>query len=53
MRVTDVEGCYAVGLGDAGGVQQDGLDDAEDGGVGAHSEGEREDGDQGEGGSVS
>ena len=52
MRVAGVEGGYAVGLGDAGGVQEDRLDDAEDGGVGAYSEGEGEDGDEGEGGGV-
>ena len=53
LGVADVEGGDAVGLGDAGGVQEDGLDDAEDGGVGAYSEGEGQDGDEGEGGSVS
>ena len=40
----------AVGFGEGKGFEEDGVDDAEDGGVGADAEGEGEDGDCGEGG---
>src|SRR5271170_6263710 len=39
-----------AGIGEGQSLQQDGVDDAEDGGVGADAEGEREDSDDGEAG---
>ena len=50
LRVEEMNDREAIGVAIGEGIDEDGVDDGEDGGGGADAEGEREDGGGGEGG---